>query len=417
MKHRTRTTLALAGCVAVLGACSTEDPDAGGGGGATGDVLTGNGVTDDTITVGILTDLSGPFAAGAQVQLTTMQAYWDQVNDDGGICGRTIEVDAQDHGYDPQRAVALYRGMASDILALQQVLGSPTSAAVLPLAQEDGIYLGGHGWASVALEYDVAQPPGTTYSIEAANAVDHLIDELGLTEGARIGHVYFVGDYGSDALAGAQYAAEQRGVTIVPQEITPRDSDLSAQASTLEQAAVDAVLLSAAPAQLASLASILASRGMDVPIVGNTPAFNPSLLDGPAASALLENYYSVSSVAPYSFDEPGPQAARELYEAVDPDGAQGWEVPLGYAQAELLANALETACDEGDLTPEGVVAAFRGVSDRETDGLFAAPLDYTDPARPPMRTVYVSRASAEAAGGLEVVGTVEGPSAQSYPFD
>jgi ABC-type branched-subunit amino acid transport system substrate-binding protein len=419
MKHRTRTTLALASCVAVLAACSTEDPnDSGGGGGdAAGDVQTGNGVTDDTITVGILTDLSGPFAAGAQVQLTTMQGYWDQVNADGGICGRTVEIDAQDHGYDAQKAVTLYRSMSSDIVALQQVLGSPTSAAVLPLAQEDGIYLGGHGWASVALQYDVAQPPGTTYSIEAANAVDYLMDELGLAEGATIGHVYFVGDYGGDALQGAQYAAEERGVTIVPQEITPRDTDLSAQASALEQANVDAVLLSAAPGQLASLASVLGSRGLNVPIIGNTPAFNPSLLEGPAGPALLQNYYNVTSVAPYSLDEPGPQAAREMYEAAAPDAPRGWEVPLGYAQGELLANALQTACDEGDLTPEGVVAAMRTVSDLELEGLFPAPLDYTDPTQPPLRSVYVSKASAEAPGGLEVLGTVEGPSATSYTFE
>lgn len=207
MKHRTRTTLALAGCVAVLAACSTEDPNAsggGGGGGGEGDVETGNGVTDDTITVGMLTDLSGPFAAGAAIQVTQTQAYYDQVNEDGGICGRDVEVQVQDHGYDPQRAVTLYRSMAPEVVALQQVLGGPTSAAVLPLAEADGLYLGGHGWAGVALQYENAQIPGTTYAIESANAIDYLVDELGLSEGAKVGVVYFVGDYGSDSLAGAE---------------------------------------------------------------------------------------------------------------------------------------------------------------------------------------------------------------------
>ncbi|HEX2073448.1 MAG TPA: ABC transporter substrate-binding protein [Geodermatophilus sp.] len=417
MKHRTRTALALAGCVAVLAACSTEDPNAsGGGGGAEGDVQTGNGVTDDTITVGMLTDLSGPFAAGAAIQVTETQAYYDRLNQDGGICGRNVEVQVQDHGYDPQKAVTLYRSMAPNVIALQQVLGGPTSAAVLPLAEADGLYLGGHGWASVALEYENAQIPGTSYSIESANAVDYLVDELGLSEGDTVGVVYFVGDYGSDSLAGAQYAAEQRGLEIVPQEITPRDTDLSAQASALQQAGVSAVILGAAPGQLASLAGVLASQGMNVPIVGNTPTFGPSLLETPAGPALLENFYTVTSIAPYSHDEPGVQAARELYEAADPDGELGWEVPLAYAQAELLTTALEGACEAGDLTPEGVVAAMRETADLDTQGLFATPLDYTDPTQPPTRTVYVSRASADAPGGLEVLGTVEGPSAQSYTF-
>ena len=365
----------------------------------------------------MLTDLSGPFAAGAAVQVTQTQAYWDKVNADGGICERNVELQVQDHGYDPQKAVSLYRSMSADVIALQQVLGGPTSAAVLPLAQQDGMYLGGHGWASVALQYENAQIPGTTYSVEAANAVDYLVDELGLTDGDKVGHVYFVGDLGGDSLKGAQHAAGERGLEIVPIEITPRDTDLSSQAAALQQAGVKAVILGAAPAQLASLAGVLGSLNMDIPIIGNTPTFNPSLLGTPAGPALLENFYTTTSIAPYSLDEPGVQEATAMYEQADPDGALGWEVPLAYAQAELLEAALQGACDAGTLTPEGVVEAMRGTSDLDTQGLFPTNLDYTDAAEPPTRTVYVSRADAQDPGGLVVVTTLEGPSATSYTFE
>ena len=365
----------------------------------------------------MLTDLSGPFAAGAAVQVTQTQAYWDKVNADGGICERNVELQVQDHGYDPQKAVSLYRSMSADVIALQQVLGGPTSAAVLPLAQQDGMYLGGHGWASVALQYENAQIPGTTYSVEAANAVDYLVDELGLTDGDKVGHVYFVGDLGGDSLKGAQHAAGERGREIVPIEITPRDTDLSSQAAALQQAGVKAVILGAAPAQLASLAGVLGSLNMDIPIIGNTPTFNPSLLGTPAGPALLENFYTTTSIAPYSLDEPGVQEATAMYEQADPDGALGWEVPLAYAQAELLEAALQGACDAGTLTPEGVVEAMRGTSDLDTQGLFPTNLDYTDAAEPPTRTVYVSRADAQDPGGLVVVTTLEGPSATSYTFE
>src|SRR5918995_1262563 len=145
--RKTRPALvAAAACVFAVTACSTTEPEAAGGGDS-GDVETGNGVSDSAITVGVLTDLSGPFAAGAAVQVTQFQAYWDQVNTDGGICERDVELLVQDHGYDPQKAVSTYRSMSSDIVALQQVLGGPTSAAVLPLAEQDGLYLGGMGWS------------------------------------------------------------------------------------------------------------------------------------------------------------------------------------------------------------------------------------------------------------------------------
>jgi ABC-type branched-subunit amino acid transport system substrate-binding protein len=415
--RKTRPALAAAAaCLFAVTACSTTEPEAAGGGDS-GDVETGNGVTDSAINIGVLTDLSGPFAAGAAVQVTEFQAYWDQVNADGGICDRDVEMQVQDHAYDPQKAVSLYRSMSADIVALQQVLGGPTSAAVLPLAQQDSVYVGGVGWASSALEYENNQLPGASYSIQGANAIDYLVDELGLAEGDSVGVVYFVGDYGSDALAGAEHAAEERGLTIVPQEITPAVTDLSAQASALVQEGVQAVVLGAAPAQLASLAGVLSAQGADVPIIGMNPTFNPALLNTPAADALLATTYSITSVAPYASDAPGVQEANTLYTEADPDGAIGWEVPLAYGQAQLLRTALEDACEAGDLTPEGVVSAVGEASDVNTDGVFPDGLDFTEVGESPTRTVFVSKVSDTAEAGLEVLDDAyEGPSAQSYTF-
>src|SRR5919112_4889973 len=161
--RKTRPALVAAeACLFAVTACSTTEPEAAGGGDS-GDVETGNGVSDSAITVGVLTDLSGPFAAGAAVQVTEFKAYWDQVNADGGVCDRDVVVDVQDHGYDPQKAVTLYRSMAPDIIALQQVLGGPTSAAVLPLAQQDEVYVGGVGWGGTALGEGSNQLPGAGY--------------------------------------------------------------------------------------------------------------------------------------------------------------------------------------------------------------------------------------------------------------
>jgi hypothetical protein len=146
------------------------------------------------------------------------------------------------------------------------------------------------------------------------------------------------------------------------------------------------------------------------------PTFNPSLLQTPAAGSLLANGYSITSIAPYASDAPGVQEAKELYAAADPDGAVGWEVPLASAQARLLRTALEGACEAGDLTPEGVVAAMREGSDVDTDGLLPDGLDFSQLGESPTRTVYVSRVSQDAEAGLELLDTYEGPSAQSYTF-
>ena len=164
---------------------------------------------------------------------------------------------------------------------------------------------------------------------------------------------------------------------------------------------------------------MLASQGADIPILGMNPTFNPSLLRHAGRRRPAGQRATASPASrPTPPTHPGVQAANELYTAADPDGAIGWEVPLAYAQAELLRTALEGACEAGDLTPEGVVAAMReGDSTSDTDGLLPDGLDFSHGGRvrrPGRCTCPRSATRAEA--GLELLDTYEGPSAQSYTF-
>ena len=56
---------------------------------AGGEVTFDVGVTEDTITLGLLADLTGPFAPLVQDIVATQEVYWDIVNEAGGIAGKT----------------------------------------------------------------------------------------------------------------------------------------------------------------------------------------------------------------------------------------------------------------------------------------------------------------------------------------
>ena len=60
----------------------------------------------------------------------------------------------------------------------------------------------------------------------------------------------------------------------------------------------------------------------------------------------------------------------------------------GYAQGEMMAQILETACENGALTREGLLEAFQSLDDVETEGL-VAPLDFSEPGQPPAREVLI----------------------------
>jgi ABC-type branched-subunit amino acid transport system substrate-binding protein len=387
-----------------VGACGKADDDGGGGSGK-GAVKTGPGTTADTITLGYLPDLSGVFAPNGKSMMEGARLYWDAKNKAGGICGRQIKLSIQDTGYDPQKAVAAYRQISGDVAALGLVLGSSIVSALLPSVEQEDMFLNFAGWTSDVLPNRNVVIAGTTYDIEAINAVDFLMKQHGVKSGDTIGHLYFEGDYGENALKGSKYAAGKHDLKIVEQKITPADTDMTGQVAAFRRAGVKAILFSAAPPQAASLAGVAASQKLDVPIVANGPGWTPQLLTTPAAGALVANYYVVSSMAPLSVEAEGVQKFLGEYDKANPKGTPSSNGSLyAYAGAQIADAALTKACENKDLTRKGVLDALRSLDAVDTGGTVAGTLDYTDPAQPPSRLVYFAKVSKSAPGGLEAIG-------------
>ena len=210
--------LRLLGCLAaallLAASCSVKDDDDSASTGDNGDggsaaVETGPGVTDDTITLGVLTDQSGPFAALATSIAQGRQLFWDARNADGGVCDRSVEFTTSDHGYNAQNATSLYADMQPDVLAFAELLGSPMIAALLPAIGQDTVPTMAVSWSSNLLDSPYIVIAGTTYDVEMINVVQWLLDEGRIAEGDTIGHIYLEGDYGENALAGAHLLRAQ----------------------------------------------------------------------------------------------------------------------------------------------------------------------------------------------------------------
>jgi ABC-type branched-subunit amino acid transport system substrate-binding protein len=364
-------------------------------------VQTDKGVTDDTITLGILTDLTGPFAAQGAVHIAAGNLYWDQVNADGGICGRQIKIDAQDNGYDPQKALAAYQAMEPNILALVQLLGSPVQAAVLPEAQADNVTIGIVGWSSEFLKSESVVTTGATYDIQFIDGLQYLLDQGLIADGDTIGHIYFSGDFGENGLLGSKFFAEQHGMTVMEAAIDPTVTDLTTQVSGFKDAGATAILIGAAPPQLAALTNAEMALDYNVPILGQVPPFFPTLMDDPAmAGQLTSVYYEATPIAPLAVDTPESKMVSDQFVAQNPDLIPDVNVNFAYAQAEMFGKALQAACENGDLTRTGFTNALHSLVNVET-GL-ATPLSY-NVGGPAGTAVYMARPNADLIGALEVV--------------
>jgi ABC-type branched-subunit amino acid transport system substrate-binding protein len=401
-------------------ACTTKDdePSSGAGGAAdASSVETGPGVTDDTITLGVLTDQSGPFAAASAGIAQGRQLFWDARNADGGVCDRTVEFSVNDHAYNAQNATSLYADMQPDVLAFDELLGSPMIDALLPSIDRDEVLTMAVSFSSNLLDSPYVVVTGATYDIEMINALQWLLDDGRIAEGDTVGHIYLEGDYGENALAGAQYAADELGIEVASQKVQPTDEDLTAAVTTLEDAGAGVVLLTTTPPQTASAVSVAQANGLDLTFMGSNPTFSPALLASPAAESLQSSYLAVSSVAPYVSDAAGPTAVREAFAGEFAGETPTQFVLYGYAQGELMAQILEGACDAGQLTRPGLRDAFQSLDDVDTEGL-VAPMDFSEPGQPPATEVHILQPDASADGGLtEVEGLFASPLATEFRRD
>jgi ABC-type branched-subunit amino acid transport system substrate-binding protein len=397
--------------LAACGSKGSSDSSSSSGGGS---IKGGPGVTASTIKLGVLTDLSGVFAPLAKPLTQANQLFWKQQNAKGGVCKRTVQLVIKDHGYDPQKAVVQYRDMSQSVAGLQQLLGSPVTAALLPTLKTDSMLALLSAWPSSLLSNDNIIVVGTTYDIEMINGLDYLLSKGLIKKGEKIGHLYFEGEYGENGLKGSKYFASKNGMTVVEQKIKATDTDMAGQVAAFKRAGVKAIAVTTAPTQLASVAGIAASQGMTVPILGNNPTYDPALLKTPAAKVIKANAYISGSIAPWTVDKPQVKRVDDAFTAAYPKSDPKAAVPFGYAQAQVMYEILNQGCKNKDLSRAGLVKAAHQVSGIDTGGLISAPLDYTKVGQPSERAVYIAK-PADVIGGLRPLpGIFESATAKSY---
>jgi ABC-type branched-subunit amino acid transport system substrate-binding protein len=416
IRRATRPAAVAAALLAALAlaGCSTRAPEQSGGG-AGGEVATDVGVTADTITLGVLGDTSGPFRNLGTALIQGNQLWADEVNAAGGICGRQIALDVQDSGYKADTATTVYRQQQPNILGYLQLLGSPINAALRGNLETDEVTSLALSWSSFILDNPYQIIPGTTYDLEMINGLAYLQQEGLIADGDTLGHIFIGGEYGDNGLLGAKTYAEQHGMRIQEAQIAATDTDMTNIVTGFQGAGVKAILLTTTPAQTASAANAAKALGLDVPLLGNNPTFDPATNLAGAAAASVGNLYVAASSVPYSAEVPKAQEVKTAFEEKYPDAAKNAGAPYGYAGGLIWQQILEQACQNGDLTRAGVHEAFLASTNITSENLVASELDFSRPGAPPSKAVYIAQADPSQDGGLrQVVEPFTAPEAEGY---
>lgn len=381
-----------------LASCANGDDD--GGGSASGSVP---GLTDDTITLGVLTDISGPIALNGKQFLAGTRLYAERLNASGGVCGRDVVLEVADHQYDVQKSVTEYNAIKDKVFGLVTSLGDSQTAALLTDFEQDDMVAAAITYGRPAIEGEARVfLPGPPYSVAAANGTSWAIEEAGLEPGDTIGIIALGGDLGDEVIEGTSLVAEEAGMEIVSSLVDPTDSDFTAAVQKAQDADAKLVMIGVPPTQLATVLSTSKARGFDPTWIGvSTDVFNPSLLDSDVAEIMESDFYVTMSVAPWSDTESaGVKGLQEQYDEVQPDVDKTTLVSVGYALFDAYAQLLEDACADGDLTRAALVEAFDRADNLETDGLIV-PLDLTAaPGKAQSHINFIARPDADSADGL-----------------
>jgi ABC-type branched-subunit amino acid transport system substrate-binding protein len=394
-KRAASAALLAAVLVSAATGCSNKaQNNSSSGGGNAADVKTDVGIQGKTITLGVLTDLTGVFAALGKDLTNSNTLYWK----DHKVCDTyDVKLNVQDTGYVPQTGVQFYSSMKDSILAMQQTIGSPINTALAPQYESDSIVNFPSAWSKTLTQIPGTGVVGATYDVEISNGYDYLFKKGLLKEGDTVGHIYFEGEYGANGLAGSKAVAEAKGLKIIEAQIKSTDQDMSAQVTQFKAAGVKAIALTVAPGQTASVATVAQAQGLDVPILGNNPVFAPGLLQGPTAQWLKDHLYVASPVS--TFDK--HQDLLKAYQAAYPDVTPSLGVLVGTGMAALMNQVLDAACDNGDLTRAGVLSAFEDLKDADTDGL-VVPIRGFENGKSPSLESFVLQ-PADAPGGAKLL--------------
>ena len=248
-------------------------------------------VASRTIKIGMSAAFTGTAAALGTELYRGAQAYYDEINDRGGIHGRPISVAVFDDRYEPLPCVLNTLRLLEEegVFLLSGYVGTPTLTRALPFIMhyaqehdEDLAVVGAFTGAQPQRE-----PPYGEYvfNIRASYRQEMmaLVDQFWRAGAREFGVFYQIDAYGRSGTDGVARGLARRGTTIAAEATYARgarfEDDMSLAAKTLREGHVDVVLCTGAYQGCAAFIRSARDLGWNVPISNLSFVGSEALLD------------------------------------------------------------------------------------------------------------------------------------------
>jgi len=343
------------------------------------------GVTATEIKIGHTNPYSGPASAyGSNGKLQI--AFWNMVNEQGGVAGRKINFITLDDAYNPSKTVEVVRRLVEQdqVSFLFQTLGTPTNSAIQKYVNQKKvphlfIATGADKWGDYKnFPWTIGFNP--SYRTEAQIYTKYILAQK---PDAKIAILYQNDDFGKDYPAGVKdILGDKFDQKTVQSTYETSDATIDSQITTLQASGAEVLLVAATPKFAAQAIKKNAELGwkpvhiLDINATSVGAVMQPAGLE--ASKGVISVNYGKDPLDPTWKDDPGMKRYFDFMAKYYPEGDKNSSFnSYGYGTAQLMVHVLKQCGD--DLTRENVLKQATNLKNVQLDLALPGILGNTTP--------------------------------------
>ena len=232
-----------------------------------------------TIKIGLMGPMTGAWASEGQEMKQVLDLLADELNKEGGLLGKKVEILSEDDSGDPrQAALAAQRLSTRDIVAVIGTYGSSITEASQNIYDESEIIQVANGSTAIrlsekGLKYFFRTCPRDD---EQGKVAAQTVEKLGFK---NVAVLHDNTSYAKGLADEAKGLLKKKGVNIVFYEaLTPGERDFNAILTKLKAAKPDGVLFTGYYPEAGLLLRQAKDMGWNVPFIGGDATNHPDLV-------------------------------------------------------------------------------------------------------------------------------------------
>jgi branched-chain amino acid transport system substrate-binding protein len=332
------------------------------------------GATDTEIKIGQTLPFSGPASAYASIG-KTQAAYFNMINEQGGVNGRKINLIQYDDSYSPPKAVEQVRKLveSDEVLLMFQMIGTPSNAAVqkyLNTKKVPQLFAAtGASRFTDPKNYPWTLGFNPSYFVEGRIYGQYILKQY---PAAKVGVLYQNDDLGRDYLNGLKSGLGDKAATMIVAEASYEVSDptVDSQILKLKSAGADVLFSASTPKFAAQAIKKNAELGwkpvhiIDINATSVGAVMQPAGLD--ASKGVISVNYGKDPLDPTWKDDPGMKKYFDFMAKYYPEGDKNSNFnAYGFSTAQLMVHVLKQCGD--DLTRENILKQATNLKDVQLD--------------------------------------------------